>query len=228
MLNGKKILIVGGSSGIGLAIAKDVHKHGGRLIIASRNASEKENFLKETIDEMIEALSFDITSGFHDTLFERIGRIDHLVCTVRPLLSPAPIIETDIRDAMKAFDVKFWSVYRLIQIAHKYMDPQGSITLTSGIAGEKIYRNTSTMAIINAATETLCRSLALEMAPLRVNAVSPGYVEPKSPEVLEMVKHFPAGRLATVEEIAESYRFLMENAYITGSVLVVDGGARMK
>lgn len=227
MLTGQTVLIVGGSSGIGLAVAKRAHERGARVIVASRNASERSEALREAIGEQVETHSFDIATGDHAGFFNRIGGIDHLAVTVRPPITPAPFIETDIADAMRAFDVKFWGVYRLIRAAHDHMTSSGSITLTSGIAGEKIYRSASTMALINTATETLCRSLALELAPLRVNAVSPGYVGPKPQPIQDKARQFPAGRLATADEVAETYIFLMENTYITGTVTVVDGGARM-
>lgn len=83
------------------------------------------------------------------------------------------------------------------------------------------------MAIINSATETLCRTLAIELAPLRVNAVSPGFVKPKPTEVQEYASQFPAKRLASVSDVAMAYIYLMANPYATGTVTVVDGGARL-
>ena len=81
------------------------------------------------------------------------------------------------------------------------------------------------MAIINSAAEAFCRSLAVELSPIRVNAVSPGFVAPKSPEVENHAQKFPAGRTASLDEVAEAYIYLMESTYITGASLVIDGGA---
>ena len=83
------------------------------------------------------------------------------------------------------------------------------------------------MAIINSATETLCRALAVELAPLRVNAVSPGFVEPKPQKIKEYARRFPIGRLASMDEVVSAYMWLMTNQYITGAVTVIDGGARL-
>ena len=99
--------------------------------------------------------------------------------------------------------------------------------MTAGIAGEKVFKNYSTMAVINSAMESLCRSLAVELAPIRVNVVSPGYVAPKSADVEQYVQCFPAGRVASVDEVAEAYIYLMKSSYTTGVSLVIDGGARL-
>lgn len=112
-------------------------------------------------------------------------------------------------------------------MAQHHIREAGSITLTSGIAGEKIYKGASTMALINSATETLCRILAVELAPLRVNVVSPGFVEPKPQEILEYATRFPAGKIASLDDVAKAYIGLLANPYITGTVSVVDGGARL-
>jgi NAD(P)-dependent dehydrogenase (short-subunit alcohol dehydrogenase family) len=83
------------------------------------------------------------------------------------------------------------------------------------------------MAMVNSAVEALCRSLALELAPLRVNAVSPGFVEPKPREIEEYAAQFPCNRLASPRDVAMAYHHLMVNPYVTGTIAVVDGGARL-
>ncbi len=160
-------------------------------------------------------------------MLEKAGHIDHLVITARPDISPAPFEKTDIHQARKAFETKFWGQYQLVQKAQRHIDRNGSIIMITGIAGEKIFSNFSTMTIINAATEALCRSLAVELAPLRVNVVSPGFVAPKSRETEEYARKFPAGKLTQPEDVAEAYVYLMESQYITGTTIVVDGGARL-
>lgn len=83
------------------------------------------------------------------------------------------------------------------------------------------------MAVINSATETLCRTLAVELAPLRINCISPGFVEPKPGSVQDYAREFPIRRLASLDEIASGYLWLMTNPYVTGTVTVLDGGARL-
>lgn len=228
MLNGKRILIVGGSSGIGLAVAKQAQRVGAQVLIASRRATAWAGSLPDRSGTQFETYSFDITSpDDHGRLFEATGAIDHLVITVRPRTDPLSFRATDIDEAKRAFETKFWGQYRLIQAALPYIRGDGSVVLTSGIAGEKAYKGASTMAIINSATEALCRALAVELAPLRINVVSPGFVEPKPQPVHEFARTFPAGRPARPDEVASAYLWLIVNPYVTGAVMVVDGGARL-
>lgn len=228
-LNQKRVLILGGASGIGLAVAKRAQGSGARTIIASRNAPERKAELFEQLDpERLEIRTLDITS--HKAciqLFESIDTIDHLIIAVRPESASSSFKTTHIDEAKQAFETKFWGAYQLIQAAHNHLRDNGSIILTSGIAGEVIYQGASTMALINSTTETLCRTLAVELAPLRVNAVSPGFVEPKPKALQELANQFPAKRLASVDEVASAYLWLMENPYVTGNIIAVDGGARL-
>ncbi|GBD98664.1 3-oxoacyl-[acyl-carrier-protein] reductase FabG [bacterium BMS3Abin07] len=227
-LQNKKIFIVGGSSGIGLAVAKQACEFGAKVIIASRNASEKHNDLANIVGHSIETYSFNATSEDEtETTLRKVGDIDHLVVTIRPDMNPAPFEKTDIKQAKEAFETKFWGQYQLIQQARNQINQNGSIVMTTGIAGEKIFNNFSTMAIINSATETLCRSLAIELAPIRVNVVSPGFVGPKSREVEKYAQQFPLRKLALPEEVAETYIYLMASSYTTGTSMVIDGGARL-
>jgi NAD(P)-dependent dehydrogenase (short-subunit alcohol dehydrogenase family) len=228
VLKGKKILIVGGSSGIGRAVAKHACENGAHVVIASRSAIEKRDDLCQYLGESIEVHACDSASDFdHLKLFDAVGPMDHLVFTVRPDNEPSPFLTIDTDEAKRAFDIKFWGPYRMIKTAHRYIRPGGSIILTSGIAGEKIYAGSSTMALINSATETLCRILAVELAPVRVNAVSPGFVEPKAKEIQDYSRTFPAGKLASVDDVASVYLCLMGNFSMTGEIIKVDGGARL-
>lgn len=198
------------------------------MIIASRNAAEKYKTLVGIVGYGIETYSFDVTSEDEtDKALKQIGHIDHLVITTRPDITPALFVKTDICEAKQAFETKFWGQYQLIQKAQQYLDQSGSIIMTTGIAGEKIFKNASTMIMINSATEALCRSLAVELAPVRVNVVSPGFVAPKTPEVETYAEQFPLGRIASPDDVANAYVYLMASPYITGTTVVVDGGARL-
>lgn len=209
-------------------MASLAHQDGARVIIASRSAVRHKDRLADLIGKTVEVHFFDVTSEESVCrLFQAVGSIDHLVITVKPDIRSALFLETDIDEAKQAFDTKFWGTYRLIRAAHTHIKEPGSIVLTSGIAGEKVYPGASTMGIINSSIETWCRSLAVELAPLRVNAVSPGFVEPKPREVQEYASRFPSKRLASANDIAAAYLYLMTNPYVTGTITVVDGGATL-
>ena len=226
-LEQKNVLIIGGSSGIGLAVAKLAQQEGAHVMVASRDATERMAVLPNPLNT-IETHSFNISdSKSHEGLLDTLDEIDHLIFAVRPEMQSAPFQDTDIDNAKSAFDTRLWGQYQFIQKAHHHMNEGGSIVLTSGIAGEKIYPGFSTMALMNTATETFCRSLAVELAPLRVNCVSPGFVEPKPEAVQDYAHQFPINRLATLDEVSAAYLYLMNSPYITGEILVVDGGARL-
>ena len=227
-LQDKRILIVGGSSGIGLAVAKQACKAGGEVVIASRNAVKNHNNLATIVGHEVETYSFDVTSGLEtETELKKIGAIDHLVITTRPEITSAPFIETSLEQAKMAFESKFWGQYQLIQKAQGHISQDGSIVMTTGIAGEKIFKNFSTMTIINSSTEAFCRSLAVELAPIRVNVVSPGFVAPKSPEIEKYAQQFPVRKIASPKDVADAYLYLMGSPYTTGISVVVDGGAML-
>ena len=229
MLNGITILIIGGGAGIGLAVARLALASGARVEVASRSAADRLAGSAEFQGRPLEAHNFDLTRREdHAALLEKVGEIDHLVFAVRPDGVPvAPFAELDLDAAERAFGLKFWATCRFIQAAREHIRDNGSIILTSGIAGEKIYPSHTAMEVIDAALETLCRALAVELAPIRVNTVSPGFVEPKPVAAQEVAARFPAGRLATQDEVAAAYLSLMTNPYITGCVLKVDGGATL-
>ncbi len=227
-LQDKRILIVGGSSGIGLAVAKQACRAGGKVVIASRNAVKNHDNLATIVGHEVETYSFDVTSGLEtETELKKIGAIDHLVITTRPEITSAPFIETSLEQAKKAFESKFWGQYQLIQKAQGHISQDGSIVMTTGIAGEKIFKNFSTMTIINSSTEAFCRSLAVELAPIRVNVVSPGFVAPKSPEIEKYAQQFPVRKIASPKDVADAYLYLMGSPYTTGISVVVDGGAML-
>ena len=224
-MKGKKILIVGGSSGIGLALAQKAKEKQARVIIASKNAKEKEHQLRKK--HSLEGCSFfslDITSenDIEQTINE-IDNIDHIVSTVKAPLANItdPFTELAAPDVRQAFEVKLWGQYNLAKICCKKISAGGSITFSSGTLATHPHPNYSTLSIINGAVNSLCRVLALELAPVRVNAVSPGFIT-----LQKMEEKIPLG-LAKYEQLANSYMFLMEDKYTTGTNIVTDGGATL-
>lgn len=225
MLNGKRILIVGGSSGIGLAIARLAVKEGAEVTIASRSVLKRKDEIRSIIGD-VNTLYVDITSETEiEQMFEKTGNIDHLVITAKSEVKICPFQDADLDDVKKAFETKFWGQYRLIKRAVHRINPEGSITLSSGITSQRPHPGLSTMSLINGATESFCRALAIELAPIRVNVVSPGFVTTDNKNIQAMARDFPLKSLASPEVVARVYLFFMQQTYCTASVIVVDGGA---
>jgi NAD(P)-dependent dehydrogenase (short-subunit alcohol dehydrogenase family) len=227
----KKIVIVGGSSGIGYAVAQQSLLAGAQVVIASRasdNLSAAARQLGERVQtEVVDASDEKSVVDF----FRRVGDFDHLAITIKPQLPSGRFLENDVGAAIAAFDAKFWGQYRLARHGAPYVRPNGSITFTSGVASRRGYPGYSAVSAMNAATEALAKAIAIELAPIRVNTVCPGFVdtEPPTPGRAAHVKTLspmlPLNRLGAASEIADAYLYLFGNSYSTGTVLVVDGGA---
>lgn len=222
-MKNKRILIVGGSSGIGLTLAKRIGEHGAEVIIASRSALEKEAEIKSLTGlKGITIRAVDITVEEEiEHLLSDLGKIDHLVFTVKSPLITGSFLELNSKDARMAFETKFWGQYNFAKLACKHLNENGSIVFTSGTLGLRPYKGYSTMSIIAGAVDSLCKSLAIELAPIRVNSVSPGY---KTLE--ELNDKIPLG-LGDDTKMSNPYLFLMNDDYLTGTSIVCDGGAML-
>lgn len=231
-VQGKKVVIIGGTSGIGLATAKAAIAAGAEVVIASRSA-QKLATAKADIGGEIDAQTIDLMaeSSIHD-FFQNMGQIDHLVISAGSVKT-GPIRELAFNDAVDSMTSKFWGPY----LAAKYaqVNPDTSITLFSGILSRRPSPGFAALASINAAVEGLGRALALELAPVRVNVISPGLVETPVYEGMppaqrqayfeSMAKQLPVKRIGTPEDIAATVLHLMQNGYTTGTVVDVDGGS---
>ena len=160
-----RIVVIGGSSGIGLATARLCADKGWDVIVASRNP--------ERADVVAEKVALDITDAAAvRALFARLGPVDHLVTTT-VARAGGPVKELDLDAARHAFETKLWGPLAAIQAA----DVTESIVLTSGAAAWVPMRGGSATAAVNGAVEALVRTLAVELAPVRVNAVCPGIID---------------------------------------------------
>ena len=227
-LSGKTIIVIGGSSGIGAAVAQAVLARGAKVVVAGRRlASSSANGLRSEPVDVTDSASLK-------QLFETVGRFDHLVYTSGPSVRAKALIETDLDEAQDNFDVKLWGALRAIQNALPFMDEQGSITLTSGQLGRKLAAGQFIKTGINAATEALGKQLAKELAPRRVNVISPGVIDTPAYAGLGQEQRLamfakagqglPVGRVGQAEEVAAGYVLAMENGFMTGAVVDIDGG----
>lgn len=227
-LNGKTVIVIGGSSGIGAAVAKAAAARGAQVVLAGRRlVSGVENGLRSEPVDVTDAASLQ-------SLYETVGRFDHLVYTSGPSVRAKTLIETDLSEAQENFNVKLWGSLRAIQLALPFLSEHGSISLTSGQLGRKSVAGQFIKTGINAATEALVKQLAKELAPRRVNAISPGVIDTPAyagladDQRLAMFAKaggaLPVGRVGQAEEVAAGYVLVMENGFMTGAVIDIDGG----
>lgn len=235
-LDGKRVVVVGGTSGIGLATAKAFLAEGAEVIIASRSA-EKLAAAKKSLDGKVEAYELDFRSEEKAAeLFGKVGAFDHLVVTAG---EGAMGVFTDlpVANVREAFDSKFWGQYITVRAALPFLKETGSVTLTSGVYGIRPPQGASTLAAINSAVDGLARGLAMDLSPIRVNVVSPGIVDTplyggmpagqRESMYTGIAEQLPVKRIAVPEDIAESYVYLAKNGFTTGTVVLIDGGAHL-
>jgi NAD(P)-dependent dehydrogenase (short-subunit alcohol dehydrogenase family) len=236
-LNGKRIVVLGGSSGIGLAVAHAAAREGASLVIVSSNRSRVDAALKSLPNDA-EGHAADLSSeAAIQVLFATLGGFDHLAYTAGENLRLASLDVLDLEWARGFFDVRYWGALAAVKYGATQIRPGGSVTLTSGLAGRRPHAGWSVASSICGAIEGLTRALAVELAPIRVNIVSPGVV--KSPlwgampqadrEALysDMAEKLLLRHVGEPEELAQSYLYLMKQTYGTGQVIGVDGGGAL-
>ena len=230
MLKGKKVVVVGGSSGIGLATAELAKSEGAEIIIASRNAER----LKAAAEKIgVAAIPTDVTSDESVAgLFKNVGPVDHVVVTAAQLRT-GPFKTVSMDDVRATMESKFWGAWRVARAAD--IRAGGSLTLVSGYLSVRPRPGAAIVGAVNGALESLTRGLALELAPVRVNAVSPGTIDTPiratMPEAArrEMLTKtaaaLPVGRVGEGDDIAKQILTFMTLGFATGSVVYIDGGA---
>lgn len=234
-LNGKRILLLGGTSGIGRAIAEAAAREGARLVIVSSRKSRVDETVATlpagTEGHVVDLSNEDQVRGF----FERVDTFDHLVFTAGETLRLGALQDMRLEDARKAFDLRFWGAYMAVKYGRAGVRPGGSVVLTTGIAEARPRKGWSVGASLCGAMDALTRALAVELAPIRVNAVSPGVVKTALWDTMSaadreaMYRQTGAallvGRVGEPHDVAEVYVSLMCQGFTTGQTFVVDGGA---
>ncbi len=235
-LTGKRVVVVGGKTGIGLGVAQAAHAAGANVTVASRRSASVADHPELAPFEQIR---LDI--GDEEAVraaFDTIGALDHLVVVAGPTDgSWGAFMDDDMRGVRSYTDAKYLGSWACARHAGRRLPPNGSITfLTGGIAARPKAGMTSVTSAF-AAVEALGRSLALELGPIRVNTLRPGFIdtefwtflsETDAAAVRDKVRaNFPARRLGQAADVGHAAVFLMTNPYVTGTVLDVTGGEQL-
>jgi NAD(P)-dependent dehydrogenase (short-subunit alcohol dehydrogenase family) len=233
-LANKTVVVLGGSAGIGLATAKAAAADGASVIIASSNQQRIDKAL-EQLPQGSKGFAVDLSSEENiKYFFDKTGPFDHLVYTAGENLEVADLDKLDLSKARQFFNLRYWSALAAVKYGSAKLNAGGSVTLTSGSGGFRPMKGWVIPASICTMMEGLTRALAVELAPLRVNCVMPGFVktdlwgnipeEHREAMFQSAAESLPVKHVATPEEIAQTYLYLIKQTYSTGQCVVVDGG----
>jgi NAD(P)-dependent dehydrogenase (short-subunit alcohol dehydrogenase family) len=234
-MNGHRVVIVGGTSGLGFALAELVTARGAEVVVASRR--------QPAVDKAVGALGTGASGRTLDgtdedavrEFFAVVGPFDHLVYSAAEPVMNAYLAHTDIAAAKDFFATRYFGALTAAKYAFPQVKPGGSITLTGGTASTRPVGGTAVVSSVLAAIEGLTRALALELAPIRVNAVVPSIIRTemwdgmparaRADMYAAVAAAQPLGRVGDRMDVAEAYAFLMTNRHTTGTLLTIDGGA---
>ncbi len=230
-LSGKNVLVIGGSSGIGYATAAGALAEGAKVTIASRS-EEKLRAAQASLQGRVQARRLDLGDTAEvDAFFDASPVYDHIVVS-GAAFKIGTVRDLGLEDAYAAMNVKFWGAYRVARKAS--VAPGGSFVFVSGFLSRRPKPNMVLIGAINAALEALAQGLALEMAPVRFNVVSPGVIDTPTRAAMpaearktlleNVAKALPVKRVGQAEDCADQILLMLRNTFMTGSVVYVDGG----
>jgi NAD(P)-dependent dehydrogenase (short-subunit alcohol dehydrogenase family) len=237
-LHGKRVVIIGGSSGIGLETARLALAEGAFVTIAGRS-EERLRRASESIapaGERLRAVVADLSEESSvQSLFARESRVDHVFVPAGELRpGGGDLMKADVDALRSILEVRVLGVTHVVRHAGPKME-DGSITLMSGLYSTRPAPGVGMAVAALGAVEGLTRALALDLAPIRVNAVAPGVIDTplwdsfgaQREAILARGAKLPVGRIGRPEEVAAAVIFLMGNGFVTGAVLPIDGGGRL-
>jgi NAD(P)-dependent dehydrogenase (short-subunit alcohol dehydrogenase family) len=232
-LESKVVVVLGGSSGMGLATAKAASAEGAQVVITGRS-QEKLNAANAQLPAGSRSAALDVADEAGTrALFEQIGHVDHLFTTAASVTLGAGLA-TDTEKLRPGMDTRFWGSLYAAKYGAAQMKNGGSITFMSGVSAWRPRPGASVSAASCGAIEAFARSLAIDLAPIRVNTIAPGFIdtplidelvgERKQALIATQASRLPVKRIGTPEDIADAVLFLMKNGFVTGITLTIDGG----
>ena len=223
------VVIVGGTSGLGRELARTYAESGRKVVVTGRDA-ERAGAIAEEIGGDTSGAAFDLAEPHAIAgSLNGVGSVDHIVLAAIERDTNS-VREYDIERAIRLATLKLVGYTEVIHCLHPQLHDDSSVLLFGGLAKERPYPGSTTVTSVNGAVETMVRTLAIELAPVRVNALHPGIVGDSpywegNEAMLKAVKErTPTGRLVTMEDITGAARFLLENRSVNGVNLAVDGG----
>jgi NAD(P)-dependent dehydrogenase (short-subunit alcohol dehydrogenase family) len=229
------IVIIGGSSGIGLATARQLLAADQKVTVTGRDAKRLEEALQCLAGAQGVVMDAAATDTLKDT-FSRIGPFDHLVLALGSGKGLGPFASVNIADVRLSFEEKVYPHFAVAQAALPFLRKDGSITFISSVSAHGAMAGTAGISAANAAVATLVPILAVELRPLRVNGVSPGVIdtpwwdflptEQREAVFAEYAGKTPVGRVGKPEDVAQAITFLIMDSFMSGHVILCDGGLR--
>lgn len=234
-LENQKVIILGGSSGLGLATAQAAATDGAEVVIVSSNQQRIDKALQTLpVNSKGFAVSLDKEENIK-TFFEMIGNFDHLVYTAGENISMSMVDDTEIEKGKDFFTIRFWGAFAAIKYGKPHINEGGSINLMSGNFGQRPATGYSLGATICGAMDAFTRAMAVELAPIRVNNIAAGIIDTNLWNNMNeadregFFNHLEntllLKRVGQPEDIAQAFVYLMKQSYTTGQSLIIDGGA---
>jgi NAD(P)-dependent dehydrogenase (short-subunit alcohol dehydrogenase family) len=237
MLEGQTAVVIGGTSGIGLAAAIELCRAGTQVWLIGRTP-DNATAAASRIGDRASGHAVDARDAMKlQAFFTRVGEFDHLIVALGGGSAIGAFKELDEVKMRAGFDNKFWPYLNAVRVGVGHIRGSGSITLITGAAGRRAIKGTSGLAAVNGALQAIIGPLALEFAPIRVNAVSPGLIATpywdRMPEDARRAMYersaasVPVGRVGAPSDVGHAILFLVGNGFTTGAILDCDGGARL-